>query len=98
VEGRFVKGKAQGSDQSEASVPSYGYGPFILSPPGLPLPDAPILGAAAVHALLSDWRRGLQDGAHVLEPGATRAIGAAADGAGAGLSPASGDAVPHLRS
>jgi hypothetical protein len=72
--------------------------PFILSPPGLPLPDAPILGAAAVHALLSDWRRGLQDGAHVLEPGATRAIGAAADGAGAGLSPASGDAVPHLRS
>ena len=26
--------------------------PFILSPPGLPLPDGPIIGAAAVHALL----------------------------------------------
>ena len=72
--------------------------PFILSPPGLPVPDGPILGAAAVHALLSDWRRGLEDGAHRLEPGAARAIGAAADGAGAAVSPASGDVVPNARS
>src|SRR3954453_12879800 len=53
--------------------------PFILSPPGLPVPDGPILGAAAVHALLSDWRRRLQDGAHTLEPGATAALATSAD-------------------
>jgi uncharacterized membrane protein YvlD (DUF360 family) len=35
--------------------------PFILSPPELALPDEPILGAAAVHALLTGWRRELQD-------------------------------------
>ncbi len=34
--------------------------PFILAPPGLSLPDEPILGAAAVHALLAGWRQGLQ--------------------------------------
>jgi uncharacterized membrane protein YvlD (DUF360 family) len=34
--------------------------PFILSPPSLPLPDEPVIGAAAVHALLVGWRRGLQ--------------------------------------
>jgi uncharacterized membrane protein YvlD (DUF360 family) len=34
--------------------------PFILSPPDLPLPAAPIVGAAAVHAVLSGWRRLLQ--------------------------------------
>jgi hypothetical protein len=34
--------------------------PFVLVPPALPLPDAPVLGAAAVHALLTGWRRGLQ--------------------------------------
>jgi hypothetical protein len=34
--------------------------PFILYPPGLPEPAAPILGAAAVHALLSGWRATLQ--------------------------------------
>jgi uncharacterized membrane protein YvlD (DUF360 family) len=33
---------------------------FILSPPGLPLPEAPIVGAAAVHDLLAGWRRRLQ--------------------------------------
>jgi hypothetical protein len=33
---------------------------FILSPPRLPLPDQPIIGAAAVHGVLSGWRRVLQ--------------------------------------
>ena len=35
---------------------------FILYPPGLPQPEEPILGAAAVHAVLSGWRGMLQDG------------------------------------
>jgi hypothetical protein len=34
--------------------------PFVLAPPRLALPDEPIIGAAAVHALLSSWRRDLQ--------------------------------------
>jgi uncharacterized membrane protein YvlD (DUF360 family) len=34
--------------------------PFILSPPHLPLPAEPIIGAAAVHGVLSGWRRLLQ--------------------------------------
>jgi uncharacterized membrane protein YvlD (DUF360 family) len=34
--------------------------PFILAPPSLPLPDRPVIGAAAVHALLSGWRWQLQ--------------------------------------
>jgi uncharacterized membrane protein YvlD (DUF360 family) len=33
---------------------------FVLAPPGLPLPDAPIVGAAAVHGLLRGWRQRLQ--------------------------------------
>jgi len=33
---------------------------FILSPPRLPLPNEPIIGAASVHAVLSGWRRVLQ--------------------------------------
>jgi uncharacterized membrane protein YvlD (DUF360 family) len=37
--------------------------PFILHPSTLPAPDEPIIGAAAVHALLSEWRRRLQPGA-----------------------------------
>ena len=36
--------------------------PFILYPPGLPRPAEPILGAAAVHALLAGWRATLQAG------------------------------------
>jgi uncharacterized membrane protein YvlD (DUF360 family) len=36
---------------------------FILSPPRLPLPDDPVIGAAAVHGLLSGWRRVLQPAA-----------------------------------
>jgi hypothetical protein len=33
---------------------------FILGPAHLPQPEQPILGAAAVHELLSSWRRLLQ--------------------------------------
>ena len=33
---------------------------FILAPARLPLPADPIIGAASVHGLLSDWRRMLQ--------------------------------------
>ncbi len=29
---------------------------FLLAPTELPLPDGPIIGAAAVHDLLSRWR------------------------------------------
>jgi uncharacterized membrane protein YvlD (DUF360 family) len=36
---------------------------FILSPSRLPLPDDPVIGAAAVHGLLSGWRRVLQPAA-----------------------------------
>ena len=36
---------------------------FILHPESLPAPSEPILGAAAVHGLLSGWRRSLQGGA-----------------------------------
>jgi hypothetical protein len=35
--------------------------PFVLAPPSLPLPAEPVIGAAAVHALLSGWRRRLQE-------------------------------------
>ena len=34
--------------------------PFILHPESLPVPDEPIIGAAAVHGLLLGWRRSLQ--------------------------------------
>jgi hypothetical protein len=34
--------------------------PFILVPPRFRMPDDPIVGAAAVHDLLWDWRRELQ--------------------------------------
>ncbi|HZE28637.1 MAG TPA: alkaline phosphatase family protein [Gaiellaceae bacterium] len=33
--------------------------PFLLAPVELPLPEEPIVGAAAVHGILSDWRRRL---------------------------------------
>ena len=33
---------------------------FVLHPARLPMPEEPIVGAAAVHALLSGWRRSLQ--------------------------------------
>jgi hypothetical protein len=34
--------------------------PFILHPVELPLPDAPVVGAAEVHDVLVSWRRQLQ--------------------------------------
>ena len=34
--------------------------PFILHPVSLPLPDEPIVGAAAVHGVLAGWRQQLQ--------------------------------------
>ena len=34
--------------------------PFILFPAHLPLPDEPLVGAAAVHGLLRSWRQHLQ--------------------------------------
>jgi hypothetical protein len=37
--------------------------PFILHPERLPLPEEPIVGAAAVHAVLSGWRDRLQGAA-----------------------------------
>jgi hypothetical protein len=37
--------------------------PFILYPPGLEPPAEPIIGAAAVHAVLLGWRRSLSGGA-----------------------------------
>jgi len=36
--------------------------PFILSPGELPLPDAPIIGAASVHRILVGWRQLLENG------------------------------------
>jgi len=36
--------------------------PFLLYPEALPLASAPIVGAAAVHTILADWRRLLNDG------------------------------------
>jgi uncharacterized membrane protein YvlD (DUF360 family) len=35
--------------------------PFILAPPSLPLPGQQVIGAAAVHAVLSAWRQQLQE-------------------------------------
>ena len=46
---------------------------FILHPPHLPLPDEPIVGAAAVHALLLGWRRGLAEPDLAPAPAATEA-------------------------
>jgi hypothetical protein len=42
--------------------------PFILHPAHLPVPDDPIVGAAAVHALLTGWRTSLKDEAALREP------------------------------
>ena len=36
--------------------------PFILYPVGLDAPDGPIVGAEAVHGILTGWRRSLQGG------------------------------------
>ena len=37
--------------------------PFVLCPPGLELPDGPIRGAEALHAVLKGWRSALQGAA-----------------------------------
>jgi len=37
--------------------------PFILHPATLPVPDDPLVGAAAVHELLVGWREALQPSA-----------------------------------
>jgi hypothetical protein len=47
--------------------------PFVLHPATLPAPDGPIVGAAAVHALLLGWRQSLQGG------GAREPVPASAD-------------------
>jgi uncharacterized membrane protein YvlD (DUF360 family) len=55
--------------------------PFVLYPPGLPAPAGPMLGAAAVHALLAGWRSTLQGGAAPLDRPPPVAAVASADGA-----------------
>jgi hypothetical protein len=50
--------------------------PFILHPAGLAVPSGPILGAAAVHGVLSGWRRSLQGDPAAREPGAPVAAAA----------------------
>ena len=50
--------------------------PFILHPPALPGPEAPIVGAGAVHELLSGWVR---DQEAALTPSAPRAPAGTAD-------------------
>jgi uncharacterized membrane protein YvlD (DUF360 family) len=42
--------------------------PFLLAPAHLALPDEPIVGAAAVHGILSRWRRELNGGTGGAEP------------------------------
>jgi hypothetical protein len=41
--------------------------PFLLYPSELPFPNEPIVGAAAVNALLRDWRTLLNDARHAGE-------------------------------
>ena len=53
---------------------------FILHPESLPVPDEPIIGAAAVHGVLSGWRRRLQGGGQLPQGAATPASEAAARG------------------
>jgi uncharacterized membrane protein YvlD (DUF360 family) len=49
--------------------------PFLLYPAHLPVPAAPIVGAAAVHSLLTDWRRLLQvAGAEPADPSAREPV------------------------
>ena len=55
--------------------------PFILHPARLEMPEAPVVGAAAVHGLLAGWRRELQGGNGV----------AAASANGAGVARLSGE-------
>jgi hypothetical protein len=41
---------------------------FLLAPPALPLPEGPIIGAAAVHGVLRGWRQALQQKTQAAEP------------------------------
>jgi hypothetical protein len=52
--------------------------PFILHPERLPLPSEPIVGAAAVHGVLSGWRGMLQGGDGTAAPSIERAASSAA--------------------
>ena len=45
--------------------------PFILHPEHLAVPDAPILGAASVNAILWDWRRSLHGSTPAGSPGSS---------------------------
>jgi uncharacterized membrane protein YvlD (DUF360 family) len=49
--------------------------PFILHPGHLPLPQEPIVGAAAVHEVLVGWRRLLQDGPATALPAQAGRVG-----------------------
>jgi uncharacterized membrane protein YvlD (DUF360 family) len=42
--------------------------PFILHPTHLDIPAEPIIGAASVHAILTGWRKTLQNGTNGAEP------------------------------
>ena len=52
--------------------------PFILHPERLPLTEEPIIGAAAVHAVLAGWRDSLHGEADTAAPAAERPRGVAA--------------------
>jgi hypothetical protein len=49
--------------------------PFILYPPTLTLPPGPIIGAAAVHAVLSGWRSELQPASGVEQSSSGAVVG-----------------------
>jgi hypothetical protein len=51
--------------------------PFLLAPVELPLPEEPIVGAAAVHGVLSGWRRRL-NGSPAIEVPETKPLETAA--------------------
>jgi uncharacterized membrane protein YvlD (DUF360 family) len=59
--------------------------PFILHPVALPMPDRPIVGAAAVHDVLVGWRRSLNG-----EPARGKPPGGLPRAADAAISPGSG--------
>ncbi|HSK15050.1 MAG TPA: alkaline phosphatase family protein, partial [Gaiellaceae bacterium] len=44
--------------------------PFLLYPDGFPFPEEPLVGAAAVHELLSGWRQALQERSGLAAAGA----------------------------
>ena len=52
--------RSRSSSRSTAASAARRRAPSSSPPPRLPLPDEPIIGAAAVHGVLSGWRRLLQ--------------------------------------